>query len=53
MPKCGFCKQEISIKDFVKGMGKGYNTEKTMHWRKKVCMFCCPHCDSVLGFGFS
>ena len=47
MPKCGFCKQEIYVTDF-ETLKK--NLEKTVHRIASLKMFCCPHCDSVIGF---
>ena len=53
MSKCGFCKKNISIDDFIDEQGKPITQDgKTVHWKSILAMFSCPHCDSVLGMGF-
>jgi len=54
MPKCPYCKQEVHL-----GTTK---RESAAHPEdvhkdvagvvKKEIMYSCPHCDSILGFGF-
>ena len=47
MPKCGFCKQEVFLEEFL---AKKKNVGKTVYKTVRFRMYCCPHCDSVIGF---
>ena len=54
MAKCPYCKQTVTIEKTNKKPAESLDTVKkeVKGWIKKEIMYSCPHCDSVLGFGF-
>jgi len=56
MAKCPYCKQAITLEK-TKRESAELTEEIEVHKEvfgavKKEIMYSCPHCDSVLGFGF-
>lgn len=56
MPKCPYCKQVVTLDNTRRDTAEITEPE-TVHREvsgvvKKEIMYSCPHCDSVLGFGF-
>ena len=56
MPKCPYCKQVVTL-DKTRGESADISVPKGVKrevcgWIKKEIMYSCPHCDSILGFGF-
>jgi len=56
MPKCPYCKQVVTLdktrRDSLDAsVPEGVHRE-TEGFIKKEIMYSCPHCDSILGFGF-
>ena len=54
MAKCPYCKQSLSLNDTKR---ESADVTEEVHRDvaglvKKEIMYSCPHCDSVLGFGF-
>ena len=56
MPKCPYCKQVVTLEktqrqanDF--SVPEGVQREVSGIVKKEI-MYSCPHCDSILGFGF-
>jgi hypothetical protein len=54
MAKCPYCKQVVALE---KTQRETANVSDAVHKDvegivKKEIMYSCPHCDSVLGFGF-
>jgi uncharacterized protein with PIN domain len=54
MAKCPYCKQALSLE---KTNRESSDVTEEVHKDisgivKKEIMYSCPHCDSVLGFGF-
>jgi uncharacterized protein with PIN domain len=54
MAKCPYCKQEITLE---KTKRESADSKEEVHKDvegliKKEIMYSCPHCESVLGFGF-
>jgi hypothetical protein len=54
MAKCPYCKQVVTLEKTQRETG---NIPDAVHKDvegvvKKEIMYSCPHCDSVLGFGF-
>jgi hypothetical protein len=54
MPKCPYCKTDVSLEKTKRDTG---SVPETVHKEvsgivKKEIMYSCPHCDSILGFGF-
>lgn len=54
MAKCPYCKQSLTLEKTVR-----YSIDHTEEIHKDVkgivkkeIMYSCPHCESVLGFGF-
>lgn len=54
MPKCPYCKQDVTLdKTRRDAMAMGDEIHKEVEGIvKKEIMYSCPHCDSILGFGF-
>lgn len=56
MPKCPYCKQVVTL-DKTNRESADVATPEGIHREvegvvKKEIMYSCPHCDSILGFGF-
>lgn len=56
MPKCPYCKQVVTL-DRAQRETLDVNEPEPVHREvaglvKKEIMYSCPHCDSILGFGF-
>ena len=56
MPKCPYCKQVVTLEKTRResadvSVPEGIQREITGVIKKEI-MYCCPHCDSILGFGF-
>ena len=56
MAKCPYCKQVVTL-DKTKRESADVSMPETVHKEvdglvKKEVMYSCPHCDSILGFGF-
>ena len=60
MAKCPYCKQHLSLertnKEYVESQ-ESLESVQEIHKDvsglvKKEIMYSCPHCDSILGFGF-
>jgi uncharacterized C2H2 Zn-finger protein len=56
MPKCPYCKQVVTLDKTHKehadvSMPDGVEREVSGLIKKEI-MYSCPHCDSILGFGF-
>jgi len=54
--KCPYCKQVVTL-DKTKRESADISMPETVHKEvagliKKEIMYSCPHCDSILGFGF-
>ena len=54
MPKCPYCKTDVTLEKTKRETG---TVPETVHKEvsgivKKEIMYSCPHCDSILGFGF-
>jgi hypothetical protein len=54
MPKCPYCKQQLTLEDTRRdSMPAVEEVHREVEGVvKKEIMYSCPHCDSVLGFGF-
>lgn len=54
MPKCPYCKQEVTLEKTRRDeMSVGDEVHREVEGViKKEIMYSCPHCDSILGFGF-
>lgn len=54
MAKCPYCKQEITLNETKKELAESVETvhKEVKGLIKKEIMYSCPHCDSILGFGF-
>lgn len=54
MPKCPYCKQSLTIEQSKRdSMTHPEEVHKdVVGVVKKEIMYSCPHCDSILGFGF-
>jgi hypothetical protein len=54
MAKCPYCKKTVTLKKTKKESAESLETvqKEVKGWIKKEIMYSCPHCDSVLGFGF-
>jgi hypothetical protein len=54
MAKCPYCKQIVTLEKTKKESAESVETiqKEVKGWIKKEIMYSCPHCDSVLGFGF-
>ena len=50
MAKCPFCSKVVTLKKTNKESVEVVKEVKGI--LKKEIMYSCPHCDSVLGFGF-
>ena len=62
MPKCPYCKTELTIEDFfiteeretkkgkIKTRVKGFNGPELSMGINRAKMWVCPSCDSILGF---
>ena len=56
MPKCPYCKQVVTL-DKTRRETADVSVPEGVHREisgiiKKEIMYSCPHCDSILGFGF-
>jgi hypothetical protein len=56
MPMCPYCKQVVTL-DKTRRDTADISTPEAVHKEvagvvKKEIMYSCPHCDSILGFGF-
>jgi hypothetical protein len=56
MPKCPYCKQIVTLKKTRResadvSVPKEIQREVSGMIKKEI-MYSCPHCDSILGFGF-
>ena len=54
MPKCPYCKKEVTLEKTKRDavlMGDEIHKEVEGIVKKEI-MYSCPHCDSILGFGF-
>jgi hypothetical protein len=56
MPKCPYCKQVVTLEKTNKQhadvtLPEGVDREVSGTIKKEI-MYSCPHCDSILGFGF-
>jgi hypothetical protein len=56
MPKCPYCKQVVTLEK-TNRESLDVNEPEPVHREvsgvvKKEIMYSCPHCDSILGFGF-
>jgi len=56
MPKCPYCKQVVTLKNTRResadvSVPKEIQREVSGMIKKEI-MYSCPHCDSILGFGF-
>jgi hypothetical protein len=56
MPKCPYCKQAVTLEKTRRepadvSLSKGVQREISGFIKKEI-MYSCPHCDSILGFGF-
>jgi len=56
MPKCPYCKQVVTLEK-TNRESMDVNDPEPVHREvsgvvKKEIMYSCPHCDSILGFGF-
>lgn len=54
MAKCPYCKQSVTLRDTNR---ESMDVAEEVHREveglvKKEIMYSCPHCESVLGFGF-
>ena len=54
MSKCPYCKQAVTLEKTRKESAESLETihKEVKGLIKKEIMYSCPHCDSVLGFGF-
>jgi uncharacterized protein with PIN domain len=56
MPKCPYCKQVVTLEKTLResadvSVPEGVEREISGFIKKEI-MYSCPHCDSILGFGF-
>jgi hypothetical protein len=56
MPKCPYCKQVVTLGKTHRESAdisepEGVHREVAGAVKKEI-MYSCPHCDSILGFGF-
>jgi hypothetical protein len=56
MPKCPYCKQVVTLEKTHResvdvSAPEGVQREVAGVIKKEI-MYSCPHCDSILGFGF-
>jgi hypothetical protein len=56
MPKCPYCKQVVTLDKTRKdsadiSIPESVDREVSGIVKKEI-MYSCPHCDSILGFGF-
>lgn len=56
MPKCPYCKQAVTLEKTRResadiSVPEGVEREVSGVVKKEI-MYYCPHCDSILGFGF-
>ncbi|MHA1458000.1 MAG: hypothetical protein ACTSRT_21630 [Promethearchaeota archaeon] len=47
MARCGFCKEKLSIDDFITDKLISTYNRKTSHTKRRVIMFECPHCEAI------
>jgi uncharacterized protein with PIN domain len=56
MPKCPYCKQVVTLektrRESVEVSVPEEVEREVTGFVKKEIMYSCPHCDSILGFGF-
>ena len=54
MAKCPYCKQPLTLEKTSRdSIDHSEEVHKDVEgWVKKEIMYSCPHCDSILGFGF-
>jgi hypothetical protein len=56
MPKCPYCKQVVTLEKTRRDSADVSHPEEVEREVsgviKKEIMYSCPHCDSILGFGF-
>ena len=56
MAKCPYCKQAVTLdkthREFVDTSVPESVQREVAGVIKKEIMYSCPHCDSILGFGF-
>lgn len=54
MPKCPHCKQTVTLEKTRRHAGDLPDEvhKEIVGLIKKEIMYSCPHCDSILGFGF-
>jgi sarcosine oxidase delta subunit len=56
MPKCPYCKQVVTLEKTRRDTAEVALPEEIQREVsgvfKKEIMYSCPHCDSILGFGF-
>jgi len=54
MAKCPYCKQTVTLEKTNKESAESIETiqKEVKGLIKKEIMYSCPHCESVLGFGF-
>jgi hypothetical protein len=54
MPKCPYCKQTLTLEHTRRDtmLPTEEVNRETEGFVKKEIMYSCPHCDSILGFGF-
>ena len=56
MPKCPYCNQVVTLEKTQResvdvSVPEGIEREVSGFIKKEI-MYSCPHCDSILGFGF-
>ena len=51
MAKCPHCEKEVTLQSTRKEESREVQREVEGMIKKEV-MYCCPHCDCVLGFAF-
>ena len=56
MPKCPYCKQVVTLEKTQRessdvSVPEGVEREVAGLIKKEI-MYSCPHCESILGFGF-
>ena len=54
MAKCPYCKQAVTLKKAKKESTESLEIihKEVKGLIKKEIMYSCPHCESILGFGF-
>jgi len=53
MALCPYCKETVSLEETRKESSESNEVDREVSGLiKKEVMYSCPHCDSILGFGF-